>query len=62
VTRAEVAKAWELWKAHRDVECRALQAGEPCDCEDEDTWDRLEEALDDFLALPVPSGPREGES
>ena len=56
-TRADVAKAWKLWKRHRDIECVAMANAEPCDCADEDTWDRFEEVLDDFLALSPPREP-----
>ena len=53
-TVADVAKAWALWKAHRDG-CPAMQGADPCECEDEDTWDRFEEVLEDFLHPAVPA-------
>ena len=53
-TRLDVQKAWELWKRHRDTECVAMANAEPCDCEDEDTWDRFEEALDRYLSERQP--------
>jgi len=48
-TRAELAKAWERWKSHRDG-CPALCGGDPCECEEEDTWDPFECALESYLA------------
>jgi rubredoxin len=48
-TVADVAKAWESWKAHREY-CPGLSSADPCDCEEEDTWGRFEDALESFLA------------
>ena len=47
-TIADVASAWALWKTHRDG-CPNLSNAEPCECEDEDTWDKFECALDCYL-------------
>ena len=58
-TVADVAKAWALWKAHRDG-CPAMQSADPCECEDEDTWEAFEDTLDCYLLeREAPAAPKE---